>query len=88
MLPTKPAVQPAILRVADMMSYLNVGRTSLYAMVADDPTFPQQIKLGKRAVGWRRHEVDAWIASRPVGDRAAAARQATALREAGAAAGQ
>ena len=88
MLPTKPIVQPAILRVADMLAYLNIGRTGLYKLLAEDPSFPPQIKLGKRAVGWKRHEVDSWIADRPAADRAAAARQAAALRDAGAAAGQ
>ena len=36
-------------------------------------TFPQQIRLGTKAVAWLEHEIDAWIeqrvkASRPVID--------------------
>ena len=27
--------------------------------------FPSPIKLGARAIGWRRDEVEAWLASRP-----------------------
>ena len=38
-------------------------------------TFPQQIRLGTKAVAWLEHEIDAWIeqrvkASRPVIDSA------------------
>lgn len=27
--------------------------------------FPKPIKLGKRSMGWKKSEVDAWLASRP-----------------------
>lgn len=27
--------------------------------------FPKQVKLGARAVGWRRRDIEAWLDSRP-----------------------
>jgi prophage regulatory protein len=29
-----------------------------------DPTFPKQIRLGARAVGWLEREVEEWLASK------------------------
>ena len=29
-----------------------------------DASFPQPIRIGKRAVAWDRHEIRAWIAAR------------------------
>ena len=29
-----------------------------------DPEFPQPVRIGKRAVGWRKSEIDAWLETR------------------------
>ncbi len=29
-----------------------------------DPTFPKQVKLGAKSVGWLQHEITAWLESR------------------------
>ena len=39
------------------------SRSSIYAGMAEG-SFPQPVKLGTRAVGWRESDIDAWIASR------------------------
>ncbi len=57
------SIQPAVLRLADMIPYLNLGRSAIYHL-RKDPDFPTPIRLGQRAVGWKRSEVDAWIESR------------------------
>ncbi|MCB6182970.1 AlpA family phage regulatory protein [Leeia sp. TBRC 13508] len=37
-----------------------------------DPSFPKQINLGADAVGWLKHEVEAWILARVEQSRKAA----------------
>ncbi len=37
-----------------------LSRSSIYAKVADG-TFPKQINLGSRAVGWVEAEIDGWL---------------------------
>jgi prophage regulatory protein len=40
-----------------------LARSSIYQRLAEG-TFPRQIHLGPRSVGWLEHEVNAWIAER------------------------
>lgn len=55
----KPApIQPAVLRRADLRTYCGVTNPSR------TPEFPRQLKIGLRASGWLRSEVDQWIAKR------------------------
>ena len=57
-----------ILRVADVLDRLNIGRSTLYEMKARGD-FPEPMQIGARAVGWRERVVNEWIEER---DRAAA----------------
>ena len=57
---------PAVLRLADLESYLGLKRTAIYQLLDGDPLFPRQIRLTAKAVGWRRTDVDAWLATREV----------------------
>lgn len=46
-------------------------RATVYAMMDPrskyfDPDFPQRRRSGSRSVFWLEHEVDAWLASRPI----------------------
>jgi Prophage CP4-57 regulatory protein (AlpA) len=43
-----------------------MSRSSIYRAMADDG-FPKPIKLTSRSIGWRREQVDEWIANRPAG---------------------
>ncbi|WP_227288069.1 AlpA family transcriptional regulator [Boseongicola sp. H5] len=54
-----------ILRRPDVETLVGLSRSTLYAMIADG-TFPKPLKLGKRAVGWRASDIDAWLESRCV----------------------
>lgn len=38
-------------------------RATIYREMAEG-RFPKPVKLSKRAVGWREHVIDAWIAER------------------------
>ncbi|MGA7323864.1 MAG: AlpA family phage regulatory protein [Rhodomicrobium sp.] len=53
----------AILRFADVSAKVGLRRTELYKLRAQGK-FPNPVSLGKRAVGWRASELDAWIAKR------------------------
>jgi len=54
----------AILSARDVAAFLGIGMSTL-SRWRQDPTFPAAIELGPRRVGWRREDLDAWIASRP-----------------------
>ena len=58
-------IQPALLRPADLMIFLAIGRTALYKIIEEDPTFPPKVRLSKRAVAWRRKEVEEWLTNLP-----------------------
>ena len=52
-----------ILRKPRVLAIVGLGNTSLYDAIKRG-TFPAPVKLGVRAVGWRRSDVEAWLASR------------------------
>lgn len=59
----------AILRRKQVEQRTGLSRSTIYAKLRHnperpsefDPTFPQPISLGAKAVGWLEHEVDAWL---------------------------
>ena len=52
-----------ILKINEVMETTGLSRSSIYAFVkASD--FPQQVRLGKRSVGWLSEEIEAWISQR------------------------
>jgi prophage regulatory protein len=57
---TPPA---CILRLPEVMARVGLKRASIYLHVAAG-TFPKQIALGIRAVGWLESEIDAWLTVR------------------------
>lgn len=52
-----------ILRKPRVLAIVGLGNTSLYEATKRGD-FPAPVKLGVRAVGWRRSDVEAWLASR------------------------
>ena len=54
-----------ILRLRDVVDLTTISKSRLYLLMArqDDP-FPRPIRLGVRAVGWRKAEIEAWLDSR------------------------
>lgn len=52
--------QPSILKIQDVIERTKMGRTLIYQRIKEG-TFPAQIKLGKRAVGWRSIDIDNFI---------------------------
>jgi prophage regulatory protein len=52
-----------ILRKPRVLAIIGIGNTSLYAAIKRGD-FPAPVKLGARAVGWRRSDIENWLASR------------------------
>ena len=57
--------QPAILRIDEVTALTGLSKATIWRRVGAGD-FPAQVRLGgptSRAVGWRRTDVEAWIAS-------------------------
>jgi prophage regulatory protein len=54
-----------LLRRKQVEQITGLSRSSIYAMMADG-VFPRQKKIGRRAVAWRREDIEAWVNSREV----------------------
>ena len=57
--------KPTFFRIRDVQAYLNLSIASIYSLMDRDPTFPRSIKITKKAVAWRRSEIEEWARSRP-----------------------
>lgn len=57
-----------IIRLNELTSLVGLSRSTIYDKQDPksprfDPTFPQKISLGARAVGWYQKEVEFWLDS-------------------------
>ena len=52
-----------ILRKPRVLAIIGIGNTSLYEAIKRGD-FPAPVKLGLRAVGWRRSDIERWLATR------------------------
>lgn len=63
-----------ILRIASVMRETQLSKSSIYRQVRAG-TFPAPVRIGRRAVGWKRDAILRWLDSRePAGDPAGDAR--------------
>ncbi len=53
------------LRLQAVIRVTGLSRSTLYRLIADEQ-FPRPVRLGPRAVAWRRKDVEAWGEARPV----------------------
>jgi prophage regulatory protein len=53
--------EPSFLRIGTVLIRTGLSRATLYRMMAAG-TFPRQVKLGARGMGWRTSDIDRWIA--------------------------
>ena len=51
-----------ILRLRAVLELTGLSRSSIYLQIARG-TFPRQVSLGARAVGWRESDISAWLES-------------------------
>lgn len=49
-----------ILRLPQVQSRTGLSRSSIYKRITEQ-SFPRQISLGARAVGWLESDVDSWL---------------------------
>ncbi len=52
-----------IYRLPEVMAVTGLCRTAVYNALADK-TFPEPVRLGLRAIGWREADLMAWVQSR------------------------
>ncbi|WP_103175015.1 AlpA family transcriptional regulator [Paracoccus sp. SY] len=52
-----------ILRLSNVLSITGMSRSWLYCAAAEG-RFPSPVRLGARAIGWKRSDVQAWLDSR------------------------
>ena len=57
-------MEPRILRCHEVVKVTGLSKATIYRMVKAE-AFPKPVQLGRRAVGWRRRNVEEWINSRP-----------------------
>ena len=67
----------SLLRFPAVIKRTGIPRSSIYAGIANG-TFPQSLKIGKRAVAWPSSSIDAYIES--IIDQAALSRVTDGLR--------
>jgi prophage regulatory protein len=57
-----------IIRRPEVERMTGLSRSTIYDWMARK-TFPAPVRLGKRTIGWRISDVDAWIAERELRQR-------------------
>lgn len=63
--PQVAAASPPLLRMPIVMQMTGLGRSTIYRMIAESK-FPRPVRLGERAVAWRRTDLDRWSQARPI----------------------
>ena len=64
--PAASAELPVVfLRLQAVVRVTGLSRSTLYRLIADEQ-FPRPVRLGPRAVAWRRTDIEAWGEARPM----------------------
>ena len=53
-------MEPQILRLPAVLEATGICRSLVYKLVAQG-SFPTPVRLGSRAVGWRRSDIEEWL---------------------------
>ena len=56
--------EPVFLRMTTVVRLTGLTRSTIYRLIADK-RFPSPVRLGPRAVAWRRTDLLSWSESRP-----------------------
>lgn len=62
----KQAVEERVLRMAHLCTYVGLGKSTIYAMIARGSFPAPDVRLGANSVGWFRETVDSWLESRRI----------------------
>lgn len=57
--------EPVFFRLPTVLLVTGLGRSTIYRLIADQK-FPCPVRLGPRAVAWRRCDIEAWSDARPL----------------------
>ncbi len=60
-----PPDQEMLYRLPAVKTITGRGRATIYKDIAAGH-FPRPVQLGAQSVAWKKSELDAWIASRPI----------------------
>ena len=63
--PSEGNVTVMFLRLHAVIHITGLSRSTLYRLIADE-SFPRPVRLGPRAVAWRRSDIDAWGEARSI----------------------
>ena len=63
--PAAGEIAVLFLRLQAVIRVTGLSRSTLYRLIADEQ-FPRPVRLGPRAVAWRRTDVETWGEARPV----------------------
>ena len=55
---------PQLLTMRDLCERLRLGRTTIYAVMRDDPSFPAPFRVVGNALRWDSADVESWISAR------------------------
>ena len=55
---------PLFLRIRTVVRMTGLGRSTIYRLMADKK-FPNPVRLGPRAIAWRRGDLERWSEARP-----------------------
>ncbi|HOW49095.1 MAG TPA: AlpA family phage regulatory protein [Rubrivivax sp.] len=61
---TADAQAAMFVRMAAVVRMTGLGRSTIYRLIAEH-RFPSPVRLAKRAVAWRRADLEQWGAGRP-----------------------
>ena len=56
-------MQEQLIRRHDVEAATSLSRSAIYAMM-DEGKFPRPVRVGKRAVAWKKSEIEEWMATR------------------------
>ena len=56
---------PTFLRMPIVVYRIGLCRSTIYKLIAEEK-FPRPVRVGDRAVAWRRADIDRWIEERPL----------------------
>lgn len=57
-----------VLRLPSVIQKIGLSRSTIYASILEG-NFPKPIRLGPRAVGWLKSEIDVWLNERIIASR-------------------
>ena len=62
--PVGEAQASVFVRMPAVVRMTGLGRSTIYRLMSEDK-FPSPVRLAKRAVAWRRIDLEQWSAGRP-----------------------